>query len=608
MPVTVTDIFHCVFHCYQPTSCQSLSLTYSTGCFTAISLRHANRCDWHISLCMSLLSSCIMPTAVTDLFCCLCVTPFTIHHFLCVCHCYQPASCQPLSLIYFTACHFYQTASCQPLSLIYFTVCFTVISLHHANRCHWSIPSFSLRVSLPSAYIVFTACVIAISLHHASHCNWSIPLRMSLLSACIIFTACVTAFSLRHANRCHWHFTACVTAISLHHANRCHWSISLSHCFQPTSFSPRVSLLLAYIMPTSVTDLFYCATAFGLHHFHCVCHCFHPTSFSLLSSDIIFTACVTAISLHHANRCHWSIPLRVSLLSAYIIFTTCFTAFSLHHFHRVCHYFQPTSCQPLSLSYFTVTAFSLHHFHCVCHCFQPTSFSPRVSLLSAYIMPTAVTELFHCVTAFSLHHFHCVCHCFQPTSFSPRVSLLSAYIMPTAVTDLFHCVCHCFQPTSYQPLSLSYFTVSLLSAYIMPEKIEEEARHSEEQDMHRLCQQRDSSKYTLAKKRQLRFLLGRSSGSESDESFRGQGVVLPGDGAGVCPRGAEQAKADSGIFVATDSEKSSSSRGGRHHSLSNSNRTGSCSDFSEASDALLRGEAEDEGPQSWPHIGDVVVT
>ena len=140
--------------------------------------------------------------------------------------------------------------------------------------------------------------------------------------------------------------------------------------------------------------------------------------------------------------------------------------------------------------------------------------------------------------------------------------------------------------------------MSLLSAYIMPEKIEEEARHSEEQDMHRLCQQRDSSKYTLAKKRQLRFLLGRSSGSESDESFRGQGVVLPGGGAGVCPRGAEQAKADSGIFVATDSEKSSSLRGGRHHSLSNSNRTGSCSDFSEASDALLRGEAEDEGPQS----------
>lgn len=129
----------------------------------------------------------------------------------------------------------------------------------------------------------------------------------------------------------------------------------------------------------------------------------------------------------------------------------------------------------------------------------------------------------------------------------------------------------------------------------MPEKIEEAARNTEEQDMHRFCTERDNSKYTFAKKRQLRFLLGSSSGSDSEESCRlgAREIVLPG-GRGGGPEGmdgGDHAKADSGIFVATDSEKSSSS--GRHYSLSNSNRTGSCSDISEVSDALLG-----EGSQS----------
>lgn len=143
-----------------------------------------------------------------------------------------------------------------------------------------------------------------------------------------------------------------------------------------------------------------------------------------------------------------------------------------------------------------------------------------------------------------------------------------------------------------QPLHI-LILMNCIAAFMMPEKIVEEARNTEEQNIHRLCTERDSRKYTSAKKRQLRFLLGSSSGSsESDESCRqvysgAAMIVLPGssrsDDNGT--QETEELIADSGIFTATDSEKSSASVG--HHSVSTSNRTGSCSDISEVSDALL---------------------
>ena len=157
------------------------------------------------------------------------------------------------------------------------------------------------------------------------------------------------------------------------------------HCFHPASCQ---SLSLIYSTAR--------VTPFTLHHFQCVCHCYQPASCQPLSliyftachfyqtascqplALIYFTACVTAIRLHYAIFCHRSISLPVSLLSACIMPTAVTDLF--HHFHCVCHCFQPTTCQPLSLSYFTV------------------------SLLSANDMPAAVTELFHCVTAFSQRH------------------------------------------------------------------------------------------------------------------------------------------------------------------------------------------------------------
>ncbi|XP_076463040.1 uncharacterized protein LOC143295301 [Babylonia areolata] len=183
------------------------------------------------------------------------------------------------------------------------------------------------------------------------------------------------------------------------------------------------------------------------------------------------------------------------------------------------------------------------------------------------------------------------------------------------------------------------FSAHSFRAFIMPEKIDDDdggggegsGRGSREgQNIHRLCTQRDN-KYTAAKKQQLRFLLGSSSGSSGSSADSGASgathlrnsfsdAASGGDGVGALPpprpsynrvggvvvwpgdkkRGKEEEeggkeeeegkegqgegaradmKADSGVF-----EKSSSS-GGHRSSYSSSSRSGDSRGFGEFGDA-----------------------